>query len=389
MSESAGTSKRRRAKRLFVVLLVLAAVAGGSTWWYLEIGQWQETTDNAYVRGNMISIAPKVPGVVKYISNDNDDYVEADTLLAQMSWADADRAVEEAKGMLGMAVREVASRTAAITVARSELKLKETTNRLAKQEYERRQKLLKTKSVSQEDVDASQTRFEETEVELEKARNELVRAMTSATEGNIKDHPMIQVASARLLDAVRTRNKHEIFTPVSGRIAQRRVQAGQVVDAGQTMFSIVEDGNYWVEANFKETQLTHLRPGQPVQIEADIYGDTHEFKGRVTSIGAGTGAVFSILPPQNATGNWIKIVQRVPVRIDFEQMPKDFPLPLGASLMVRVDTHDRSAPRKFAAEDRGQVSSNAVYEDASRGAQQLIDQVIAEQLAVLEDSGAL
>jgi len=389
MTESAGTSRRRRAMRLFIVLLVLGCVAGGSAYWYINFGQWVESTDNAYVRGNMVSIASKVPGVVKYISNDTDDFVEAGQLMAQLSWADADRALDEAKGMLGMAVREVASRSAAITVARSELKLKETTQRLAKQEYERRKALLKSKSVAQESVDSAQTRFEETAVELEKARNQLLQAMSAANENNIEDHPMIKVASARLLDAARTRNKHEIFTPVSGRIAQRRVQAGQVIDAGQPIFSIVEAGNYWVEANFKETQLPHLRPGQPVTIEADIYGDTQTFAGHVTSIGSGTGAVFSILPPQNATGNWIKIVQRVPVRIDFDEKSSEFPLPLGASLTVHIDTHDRASQRTLAAQDRGEVSADAVYEDASRGAQALIKQVISEQLAALHESELL
>ena len=385
MAESTGTSRRRRAKRLFIVLIIFSIAGTGSAYWYLNIGQWVESTDNAYVRGNMVSIASKVPGVVKHISNDTDDFVEAGQLMAQMSWADADRALEEAKGMLGMAIREVASRSAAITVARSELKLKETTQRLATQEYERRKALLKSKAVAQESVDSAQTRFEETTVELEKARNQLRQAMSAATEHNIKDHPMIKVASARLLDAVRTRNKHEIFTPVGGRVAQRRVQAGQVIDAGQPIFSIVEAGNYWIEANFKETQLRHLRPGQPVAIEADIYGDTKAFAGRVTSIGSGTGAVFSILPPQNATGNWIKIVQRVPVRIDLDEKTSEFPLPIGASLTVHVDTHDRSTPRAFTAQDRGEVSADAVYEDASRGAQALIEQVILEQLAGLHE----
>ena len=389
MTESAGSSRRRRTQRLLIVLIVLGSAAVGTGYWYVNIGQWIESTDNAYIRGNMVSIASKVPGVVKYISNDTDDFVEAGQLMAQMSWADADRALDEAKGMLGMAVREVASRSAAITVARSELKLKETTQRLATQEYERRKALLKSKSVAQESVDSAQTRFEETAVELEKARNQLLQAMSAANENNIEDHPMIKVASARLLDAVRIRNKHEIFTPISGRVAQRRVQAGQVIDAGQPIFSIVEAGNYWIEANFKETQLTHLRPGQSVTIEADIYGDNKTFAGHLTSIGSGTGAVFSILPPQNATGNWIKIVQRVPVRIDFDERSSEFPLPLGASLTVHVDTHNRASERTLATQDRGEVSADAVYEDASRGAQALIKQVIAEQLAVLRESALI
>lgn len=383
MSESGDTSRQRRARRLLIVVVVLIAAGAGSAWWYVNIGQWVASTDNAYVKGNLVSVAAKVPGVVKYISNDQDDFVEAGDEMIRLSWADAARAVDEAKGMLGMAVREVASRSAAIAVARSNLKLKQTTRGLAQQEYDRRRELLKTKAVSQEDVDAARTRFEETAVELEKARNELLKSMSAASEGDVRDHPMVRVASARLLDAIRTYNKHFVFTPVSGRIARRRVQAGQVIAAGEPLFSIVEAENFWIEANFKETQLEHLRPGQAVDIEADIYGDSRHFEGRVTSIGSGTGAEFSILPPQNATGNWIKIVQRVPVRIDFVEMPREFPLPLGASLTVRVDTHDREEPLVFTAEDRGEVSADAVYEDASRGAQDIIEQVIVEQLAAI------
>lgn len=376
MPEHSAARSRRR-QRLTLATLLVVALAGGASWWYLEHGRWREITDNAYLKGNLISIAAKVPGQVVSLSHEEGDRVSAGETLLLLAPGDAERALEEAKHTLGFAVREVLTRKAAVATAEAELHLRRTTTHLAQQEFERRRSLIGNRTVSQEEVDAAQTRAEETLAELAIAERKLDAAKLQAGTGPLRDHPMIQVASARLREAVRTLNKHRIISPVSGRVAQRYAQIGQVIDAGTPLYAILEADNQWVEANFKENQLVHLRPGQPVTAKADLYGDEHAFRGTVTNLGAGTGAEFSLLPPQNATGNWIKIVQRVPVRIDLNAADlQHYPLPLGSSLTVEVDTHDRDRPRTASASDLGPVSAAAQFEDLDAGAEALIQQLI-------------
>jgi len=379
-------SRRRRALRMFLLMTAFGLIGAAAVMWYLQVGQWSESTDNAYLRGNMVNVSSKVPGVVVYIANQQNDYVVAGAPLIKLSSGDASRALTEAKNILGFAVREVMTRRARVKTAESELRLRETTQGQAQQEYQRRQRLLSKKMVSQEEVDAARTRYEETHVELDTARNELREAEVQAGIGDIRQHPMIRVAASRLHESYRQLNKHTLYAPVSGRVAQRRVQAGQVIDAGAPLITLIEENNFWIEANFKETQLQHLRPGQPVDIKADVFGDQQIFSGRVSSVGGGTGATFAVLPAQNATGNWIKIVQRVPVRIDFND-PSELAstLPIGASLEVRVDTHDRGGER-ISTENLGQVSPTAFYEDLDGGVEQLIDQVIEENLTMVVSS---
>ena len=195
----------------------------------------------------------------------------------------------------------------------------------------------------------------------------------------LAEHPMVMVAAARLRTAYRDWRKTRIISPVDGEVARRRVQAGQRVAEGTPLFSIAERQGAWIEANFKETQLRHIRPGQPVELVSDLYGSGVKLAGRVESIGTGTGSVFSLLPPQNATGNWIKIVQRVPVRISLAQgFDRNYPLPFGASVHVTVDTHDRSGPPLVGEEGGAPVADADIYHYQSEGVEQVIAQIITE-----------
>jgi membrane fusion protein (multidrug efflux system) len=377
MSEEAISPNRRR-KNLVLAALLLAIIAGSLATWYWLIAQWRERTDNAYVQGNLIQVSAKVAGQVVQIAHEEGDQVVAGETLAILASGDADRALEEAKYTLALAASEILSRRAGVDTARAELALRQSSHQLALQEYERRKALVGTKAISQEEVDAARTRMEEAAAELSKAERELTTEQVSAGIGPIDAHPLIRTASERVRDAVRTVNKHRIITPISGTIAKRAVSIGEVIPAGMPIAAVLETGERWVEANFKENQLRHLRPGQPVSAIADLHGDDVPLRGRITHIGAGTGATFSVLPPQNATGNWIKIVQRVPVRIDFEpgQIPAER-LPVGASMTVTVDTHDRSAPSLQSASNLGPVSQDAVFEDLNSGAEDIIAEVLA------------
>ena len=376
-------SPARRKKSLAWAAAVLVIIAAAFATWYWLFAQWRERTDNAYVQGNLIQIAAKVAGQVVQLPHEEGDRVTAGETLALLASGDADRALQEAKYTLALAASEILSRRAAVDTARAELALRESSHQLALQEYERRRALVGTKAISQEEVDAARTRMEEAAAELSKAERELTTRQVSAGTGPIDTHPLIRTASERVRDAVRTVNKHRIITPVSGTIARRSVSIGEVITAGMPIVAVLETGQRWVEANFKENQLRHLRPGQPVVAIADLYGSSQPVRGRVTHIGAGTGATFSVLPPQNATGNWIKIVQRVPVRIDFDAgQPVAQALPIGASMSVTVDTHNRPDSQDAPQANLGPVSQSALFEDLNEGA----DAIIAEVLTPFRES---
>jgi len=387
MSAPVSATQGRRRFRLTVVTIVMLVAAAASGWWYWEYARWQESTDNAYIKGNLVGIAAKVPGQVVRLLHDEGDLVAAGERLAELAPGDAERALSEARHMLGFAVRTVLTRRAEVATAEAELELRRTTHRLAEQEYRRRRALHESHTVSEEEVDAARTRAEETRAELSIAERELATSVLEAGSGSLEQHPMVQIAAARLREAVRNLNKTRIISPVSGRVARRYAQIGQVMDAGTPMFSVVESDNFWIEANFKENQLRNLRPGQPVVATTDLYGDTVTLEGQVTTIGVGTGAEFSVLPPQNATGNWIKIVQRVPVRIDFtDWTARNHPLPLGASLTLTVDTHDRDGPLMPSDSPLGRVSPGAVFEDLNETADALVEQVIRQYSATTSSS---
>lgn len=369
---------RKRRKNLIWAALALATLAASVMTWFLLFAQWRERTDNAYVQGNLIQIAAKVAGQVVQITHEEGDTVTAGETVAVLASGDADRTLEEAKYMLALAASEILSRRAAVDTAHAELELRQSSYQLASQEYDRRSALLGTKAISQEEVDAARTRVEEASAELSKAERELTTRQVGAGTGPIDTHPLISTASERVREAVRTVNKHRIITPVSGTIAKRSVSIGEVISAGMPIVAVLETGQRWVEANFKENQLRHLRPGQPVSAIADMHGSEVPLRGYVTHIGAGTGATFAVLPPQNATGNWIKIVQRVPVRIDFEPgQAMAERLPMGASMTVTVDTHNRLTPADSPVANLGPVSRHAVFEDLNTGADAIIAEVLA------------
>jgi membrane fusion protein (multidrug efflux system) len=371
-------SPARRRLTLLLIVLVFAAIGGAAALWYWRVGQWRETTENAYLTGNLVTVSAEVSGTVVRIAAEENDAVAAGAELVSLAEGDAAQALDAATQQLALAVQEVRALRAQVGRARAELHLREVTARLARDEYTRRQRLSARKMLAEEELDAARTRAEETAGALETARQALLEAEVRAGEGAIEHHPRVTTAASLVRAAWREWRKTRVPAPVSGRIARRRVQLGQRVNAGAPLFSIVEDGALWVEANFKEDQLRHMRSGQPVELRSDLYGEDWLLRGHVSGIGAGTGAVFAVLPPQNATGNWIKIVQRVPVRIELDEPPgAEHPLPLGASLAVHVDTHDRRGSRLPLARPTPAAARSAVYDDHDQGVEALITDTIA------------
>ncbi len=376
MDDSLKPGQRRR--NIFLIVLTALVASGGAFAWYFMVGQWYEETDNAYFTGNLVEVSAQIGGTVVWIGPEQNQTVHRGEEILRL--ADGDELLQLAmtEHELALAVQDVLTLRAEINRLLAVQQLRAVSHDLAEDEFERRQRLFPKNMVSKEELDAARTREAETQVALETARLTLVKARVRAGNQALKDHPRVMAASARVRAAYRSWGKTRVVAPVDGEIAQRRAQAGQQVTRGASLFSIAQRGGAWIEANFKETQLDHIRPGQAVEIISDLYGNDVELKGTVDSIGVGTGSVFSLLPPQNATGNWIKIVQRVPVRIvlqnDFDQSR---PLPFGASLSIRVDTQNRSGPLIKQQSQAEPVADADIYDYQEEGVEELITQIIA------------
>ena len=366
-------------KRLISFILVLAILAGaGAAAWHFWQGRWYESTDNAYLTGNLIEVSAQIGGTVVWIGREQNHAVHRGQEILRLADGDELELLALRENELALAVQDVLTLRAEVDRLIAEQRLKAVTHDLAEDEFERRQRLFPRNMVSKEELDAARTREAETQVALETARLALVKARVRAGQQALVDHPMVMVAAARLRTAYRDWRKTRVIAPVDGEIARRRAQAGQRIAQGTPLFSIAERDSAWVEANFKETQLRHIRPGQPVEIRSDLYGKDVTLQGSVDSIGIGTGSVFSLLPPQNATGNWIKIVQRVPVRITLDEgFDTEHPLPFGASLDIRIDTRDRSGPALRVSQSIEPVADADIYDYQNEGAEELIARIIA------------
>lgn len=332
--------KRRRA------LLILAAVAiiAGISWaaWYLLVARWHQDTDDAYVQGNVVSIVPQTMGTVVSIDADDGMKIEAGQALVHLDPNDAQVAYDQAVANLAGTVRQVRGLYSSVESGQADLAARQVAVRQAREDVKRREGLVASGAVSREELAHARDILAGAEAALSGSQGQLSRsrALVDATE--IASQPQVQAAAGQLRQAWLNLQRMAIVAPVSGYVAKRDVQLGQRVQPGNTLMTIVPLDQVWIEANFKETQLTQMRIGQPVEVHADLYGSDVRYDGHVASLGMGTGSAFSLLPAQNASGNWIKIVQRVPVRIELD--PKqvvEHPLRLGLSMHVDVAIRDQ------------------------------------------------
>ena len=344
------TGKRKKALTALASVVVVAGL-GWAAYEYLVASHY-ESTDNAYVQGNVIQITPQIGGTVVALMADDTDFVKAGQMLAQLDPADAKVALDQAEAALAQAVRQARTQyanngalTAQIALRNAEVSKANSDIARAADDLGRRQSLAGNGAVSREELGHAQT-------QLANARSALVAAQAGViaareqlasnqalTDGTaIEQHPGVLVAAAKVREAFLASSRSALTAPVDGYVAKRTVQLGQRVAAGMPLMSVIPLNQVWVDANFKEVQLRHIRIGQPVTLVADLYGKKVDYRGTVAGLGVGTGAAFSLLPAQNATGNWIKVVQRVPVRIalDVKQLG-EHPLRVGLSMEAEVD----------------------------------------------------
>jgi membrane fusion protein, multidrug efflux system len=333
--------KRKRMMTVLVLVILIAAIAYGL--YYFLVARFHETTDDAYVNGNVVQITPQITGTVIAVKADDTQQVKAGDPLVLLDPADAQVALDQAEANLAQTVRQVRGLFVNNDQYQAQVAVRESDLARAQDDLRRRQSIAQTGAISQEEISHARDAVRAAQASLDAAQQQLIsnRALTADT--TIANHPDVLAAAAKVRDAYLNNARNTLPAPVSGYVAKRSVQVGQRVAPGTPLMSVVPLGGVWVDANFKEVQLKHMRVGQPVDLTADVYGGSVTYHGRVVGFSAGTGSAFSLLPAQNATGNWIKVVQRLPVRIALD--PKELekhPLRVGLSMQVDVDIKDEN-----------------------------------------------
>src|SRR5258706_11812615 len=386
-------NQRRTALTAVAIVVVLAAIGYGA--WYLLFAGRSESTDNAYGQAKVVQIKPQVSGTVLAINADDTDFVSAGQTLVKLDPADALVATEQAEAQLAQTVREVRTLYANLAPLRSQLAQREADRARArndltraKDDVARREPLLATGAVGREEIDhaiaqraTADSAVAAAESALLAAREQLISGLALTDGTSVDHHPTVERAAARVREAYLALQGVELPAPVDGYVARRSVQLGQRVAAGAPLMDVVSLAHVWVDANFKEGQLRRLRLGQPAHLVADAYGTRVEYHGTVQGLGAGTGAAFALLPAQNATGNWIKVVQRVPVRIALDEREvAAHPLRVGLSMDVTVDVHDQSG-KSLADGPRANASvQTMVFDTTQRAADAKVQRIIVQNL---------
>jgi membrane fusion protein (multidrug efflux system) len=375
------TGNRRRALLTLGLAATVGAAAYGSYWF--AMARHYESTDDAYVNGDLVQITSEVPGTVMTLSADDTQGVERGQTLLTLDPADAKVAMSEAEARLARAVREVRTLFATAEELRARIADRAIDLQRAQDDYGRRSHLLEDGAISSEEFSHTQDTLAQKRADLTEAREQL-RAITAQIDGTTVDtHPQVLAAAAAVRDAALALRRTRVFAPVAGVVARRSVQVGQRVAPGTALMAVVPLDDVWVDANFKEVQLKDMRVGQRVDVRADLYGRSVRYHGRLVGLSAGSGSAFALLPAQNASGNWIKIVQRVPVRIalDPDQL-KAHPLRVGLSMTVTVDVRDTSG-----ALIASQVRSVPIPVQSSLGDDPAVESRIAQILAMNGGAG--
>jgi membrane fusion protein (multidrug efflux system) len=395
-TQAANTGKLKRKSGLLWLTGVFTVIAiAYGVYWYISSGK-HETTDNAYVQGNIVQITPQVSGTVVSIGVQDTDFVRAGQSLVMLDATDAKVALDQARAQLAQTVREVRNLYANNGTFNANVSLREsditrTSSELirATDDLARRQSLISTGAISKEELQhaqanlaAAQSAQSAAQAGALAAREQLASNKTLTDGVSIQQHPNVQRAAAKFREAYISLQRTDLPSPVTGYVARRSVQLGQRIQAGASLMAIVPMDQLWVDANFKEVQLRTMRIGQPVHLKADMYGSKISFHGTIEGLGVGTGAAFALLPAQNATGNWIKVVQRIPVRIKLD--PKELaahPLRIGLSMEADVDIRDQSG--KALADTVKSAGAAEVFAPKSIEADEEIKKIIANNLPAL------
>ncbi|MBA5603151.1 multidrug efflux MFS transporter periplasmic adaptor subunit EmrA [Pectobacterium aroidearum] len=333
-------NKKQQRKRVLSLLTFIFVVLGCAwlVYWFLVLRHHQ-STDDAYVAGNQIQIMAQVSGSVTHVNVDNTDFVKQGQVLVELDPTDAEQALERAKTGLANSVRQTHQLIINSKQYQANIELRQTELNKAQSDLSRREALGSANAIGREEVQHARDAVATAKAALEVARQQYQANQAMILDTPLEKQPAIQQASVEMRDAWLALQRTKIVSPIDGYVSRRSVQIGARISSTSALMAVVPANHLWVDANFKETQLANMRIGQPATIVADIYGDDVVYQGKVVGLDMGTGSAFSLLPAQNATGNWIKVVQRLPVRIELDpQQVAEHPLRIGLSALVNVDT---------------------------------------------------
>lgn len=381
-TEDTETKTRGKGTRRLVLLglagFFLACGAGYGAYWQF-VGQYYEDTDDAYVHGDLIPVMPRISGTAVAVYVDNTQLVKEGQPLVRLDDTDAKVALEQAKSNLAKTVRQVQQLFETEKQLEAKVRMARAQLDQSRLDYHHYSHLTERGFYPKEDTEHTQTQVDINRSGLASAEHELAASRAMVTDTTVADHPEVKLAAARLRKAYLRLKRTTIVAPITGYVAKNNAEIGQRTSPGTPLMSIVPLNRIWVVANFKESQLTNVRLDQPVDLISDFYGSAVKFHGRIQGLAPGTGSAFALLPPQNATGNWIKVVQRVPVRIRLD--PKEIrahPLRIGLSMQATINTHDRKGEMLADKPHPVLDYKTQVYRKEIEGAERLIEGIIRD-----------
>ncbi|RDE87922.1 EmrA/EmrK family multidrug efflux transporter periplasmic adaptor subunit [Aggregatibacter kilianii] len=332
-------TKRKKAFGIFFFILIITT-ALTALYWFFFLKDYQSTED-AYVNGNQIMISSQVAGNVRQINVENMDFVHAGDVLLELDDTDYQLSFSQAQNTLAGAVRQISQLGYTVKQLEATVQANQTALTKAQGDLARREQLGKSGAIDKESLQHAREAVMTAEANLKAVKNQLAANKSLLMNVPLKEQPEIQKAISSVKQAWLNLQRTKITSPIDGYVARRSTQVGQKVAVGSALMAVIANDQMWVDANFKETQLKDMRIGQPVKLSFDLYGHDVKFDGKIEGIEMGTGSAFSVLPAQNATGNWIKVVQRVPVRISLDpQQITRYPLRIGLSTLVEVNIAD-------------------------------------------------
>ena len=384
-SEHLPPPPRRHPFRLLLIVVLCLAIFTVAVANFLQTASPYRSTDDAYVQGNQISLTPRVTGTVVAINADDTDLVKKGQPLVILDNTDAKVSLQQAEAALGDTMRKVCQFYVNVGQMKANVDNSKITLARAEDDH-RRRTAVQNGSVSVEEITHAQQGVDAARDGLQFAEQQLAAAEALIADTDLEHHPMVFQAEANVLDADLALQRTVVNAPETGYVARRSVQIGQRVTPGTSLLTIIPLDQIWVDANFKEEQLKDMRIGQPVELTADFYGGSIKYEGHVAGLGAGTGAAFALLPPQEASGNWIKIVQRLPVRIILnpKQLEK-FPLRLGLTMRAVVNTRDRNGEMLAQTASDKPVYATSVYSNEWANANELVQRLVEQNLHALSN----
>lgn len=333
-------NKKKQRKRVLLSLTVIFIILGVAylIYWFLVLRHHQET-DNAYISGNQVQIMSQVSGSVVSVNFDNTDVVKSGDILVTLDPTDAEQAYEQAKTALANSVRQTHQLIINSKQYQANIALRKTELNQAQSDLKRRVVLGAAAAIGREELQHARDAVDAAQASLDVAIQQYNANQALVLDTPLEKQPAVEQSAAKLRDAWLALQRTKILSPVSGYVSRRSVQVGAKIANGSPLMAVIPANQMWVDANFKETQLANMRIGQSATVVTDFYGDDVVYQGKVVGLDMGTGSAFSLLPAQNATGNWIKVVQRLPVRISLDaKQLAEHPLRIGLSTTVRVDT---------------------------------------------------